>query len=220
VWTKRKRKDRFPTIGRVYNIHPTMGELYYLRLLLHNNYSLGAHDFSDLKTLSDGVIVHTYKEVCLRLGLLQDDGEWHEAMQEAVFTQMPETIRELFCIILEWCNPSNPVMLFEAFKDAMGEDYKKKYQDQEFFSNDVKYAMVMLDIEGRLHHQNKSLRDYNLLEVSEELHRASISLDENLWFAQLSPLIREEMSYNHEEELNAFQLDYQKLQDTQKTFAR
>jgi hypothetical protein len=32
VWTKQKRKEPFPTIGHVYNVHPTMGKLYYLRL--------------------------------------------------------------------------------------------------------------------------------------------------------------------------------------------
>jgi hypothetical protein len=65
VWTKRKRKQTLRTIGRVHNMHPLMGELYYLRLLLHNNHSLGARDFSDLKTLPTGIAVSTYREVCL-----------------------------------------------------------------------------------------------------------------------------------------------------------
>jgi hypothetical protein len=75
VWTRRKRTERFPTIGRVHHVHPTMGELYYLRLILHNDHSLGAHQFSSLKTLPNGSVVATYQEVCLHLGLLQDDGE-------------------------------------------------------------------------------------------------------------------------------------------------
>lgn len=64
-------------------------------LVVIYDYSLGAHNFSDLKTLPGGVMVHTYQEVGFRLGLLQDDGEWRKAMQDAVFTQTPETIREL-----------------------------------------------------------------------------------------------------------------------------
>jgi hypothetical protein len=58
VWTRRKKKQTLPTIGRVHNVHPLMGELYYLRLL-HNSHSLGACSFSDLKTLA-GVAVPTY----------------------------------------------------------------------------------------------------------------------------------------------------------------
>jgi hypothetical protein len=68
-------------------------------------------------------------------------------MQDASMTQMPQSIRELFCIILEWCNPSNPLRLFEAFKNDMSEDYEHQYKDQELFSDDVKYAMLTLDIE-------------------------------------------------------------------------
>lgn len=67
-------------IGRIHNVHPLMGELYYLRLLLHNNHSLGACDFSDLKKLPRGITVSTYREVCFQLGILQDDGEWYQAM--------------------------------------------------------------------------------------------------------------------------------------------
>ena len=65
VWTKQKRIQTLKTIGQVHNVHPLMGELYYLRLLLHNNHSLGACDFSNLKTLPTGITVCTYREVCL-----------------------------------------------------------------------------------------------------------------------------------------------------------
>jgi hypothetical protein len=46
----------------------------------------------------------------------------------------------------------------------------------------------------------------------------STSLDKELYLAQLSSLMCKEMSYDYEEELNAFQVDYKKLQGTQKVF--
>lgn len=60
---------------------------------------------------------------------------------------MPQAIRELFHLILEWCNPSNPASLFEAFKDDMAEDYEEKYKDRREFCKERKYAMVLIDIE-------------------------------------------------------------------------
>jgi hypothetical protein len=218
LWTKRKKIEPFPTIGRVHYVHPATGELYYLRLLLHNDYSLGACKFSDLRKLLDGRIATTYREVCLELGLLQDDAEWHRAIEEATFTQMPQSIRELFCIILEWCNPSDPTKLFHSFKDAMSEDYKQKYEDEALYCDEIKYAMLTLDIERRLNDNKKSLQDYNLPNVSKDLRDISASLDEQLRIAQLPSLLREEISYNRDEELHAFEADYKKLQDDQKKF--
>ena len=96
VWTKRQKHQKFKTIGRIYNVHPLMGELYYLRLILLNNHLLGARRFSDLKKLPAGGTAATYQEVCLQLGILQQDGEWRLALQEACLTQMPQAIREIF----------------------------------------------------------------------------------------------------------------------------
>lgn len=83
-------------------------------------------------------------------------------------------------MILEWCNPSNPVKLFVSFKDPMSKDYKQKYKDQALFCDDVKYAMLTLDIEQCLNDRNKSLQDYNLLNVSHDLCHVLASLDEQL----------------------------------------
>jgi hypothetical protein len=114
-----------------------MGELYYLRLLLHDNHSLGARSFSELKQIgipNGQPPAATYRQVCLQLGILQDDAEWEQAMQEAVHIQFPRTIRQLFCTILEWCNPSDPSALFQKFKENMAEDFQKDCitTDQDF----------------------------------------------------------------------------------------
>ena len=171
VWTKQKRNQTFHTIGRVYNVHPLMGGLYYLRLLLHNNHSLRAHSFSDLKIVQQRGQPHvaTYKDVCLKLGILEDDGEWQQAMLEAVHMQFPWTIRQLLCTILEWCNASDPRALFHKFKENMTEDYQRLYNDQPGFSSNIKYAMLALDLERRLTDRNIALESYDFLITTEEL---------------------------------------------------
>jgi hypothetical protein len=118
TWMRCKRQQSFKTIRWVYNVHPVMGELYYLRLLMHDNHSLGATSFSDLKQIAipgGQPPASTYRDICLWLGISDDDGEWQQAMQEAVHIQLPQTIRQLFCTILEWCNPSNLTALFQEF---------------------------------------------------------------------------------------------------------
>ena len=65
-WTKRK-KGR--CIGHMYTTNPAQGEWHYLHILLHH--IPGAKAFADLKRSPDGTILTTYKEVAMKLGLLE-----------------------------------------------------------------------------------------------------------------------------------------------------
>jgi hypothetical protein len=55
-------------------IHPTAGELYYLRLILAN--FPGFTCFEDVRTYN-GVVHDNFKGTCLARGLLESDNEWH-----------------------------------------------------------------------------------------------------------------------------------------------
>ncbi len=76
-WTMYKRG--FAT-GRMYYAHSTSGEGYYLRMLL--NYVKGATSYEHLRTV-DGTKHDTLKNACIAMGLLADDNEWHQALEEA-----------------------------------------------------------------------------------------------------------------------------------------
>ena len=65
----------------------------------------------------------SYKEVCRKLGLLQDDNEWYDALTEAESTKMCPALRELYVTILLFCEPSNPHLLFENHWDKFGDDF-------------------------------------------------------------------------------------------------
>lgn len=60
-------------MGRIYTVHPSNIECFYLRLLLIN--VRGPESFRDLRTV-DGVLCVTYREACQKLGLLEDDTHW------------------------------------------------------------------------------------------------------------------------------------------------
>ena len=50
----------------------------------------------------------TYKEVCWKLGLVQDDREWEEALTDVAITKNCMALRELYVIFLCFCEPANP----------------------------------------------------------------------------------------------------------------
>ncbi|XP_070165618.1 LOW QUALITY PROTEIN: uncharacterized protein [Polyergus mexicanus] len=64
---------------------------------------------------------------CLALGLIEDDDEWKQAMNEAVGWMMPRQLRRLFVRILLYCQPLHPEELWESFKLVMSEDYIRHF---------------------------------------------------------------------------------------------
>ncbi len=73
------RKKGF-AISRMYYAHLTSCEHYYLRMLL--NYVKGATCYKHLQIV-DGTKHNTFKDACIAMGLLVDDNEWHQALEEA-----------------------------------------------------------------------------------------------------------------------------------------
>jgi hypothetical protein len=73
------RKRSF-AIGRMYYAHLTSDERYYLRMML--NCVKGAISYKHLRTV-DGKEHDTFKDACIAMGLLVDDNEWYQALEEA-----------------------------------------------------------------------------------------------------------------------------------------
>ncbi|UYV68948.1 hypothetical protein LAZ67_6001757 [Cordylochernes scorpioides] len=126
-WQPRKQGTRIAdqvafasdAIGRVYTVHPNFEECFYLRMLLHS--VRGPTSFAALRTIN-GVLCQTYKEACLHLGLLENDQQWHHCIQEAVLSESPLKILELFAIILTCCHPTNPQDIWARFKEPLSAD--------------------------------------------------------------------------------------------------
>ncbi|KAL8140205.1 LOW QUALITY PROTEIN: hypothetical protein V2J09_006226 [Rumex salicifolius] len=76
LWTIRKSQE---PIGRIVYYHPSGGEKYYLRMML--NVVKGPTSFEEIRTV-DGKLYGTYREACYARGMLNDDNEWTDAIQE------------------------------------------------------------------------------------------------------------------------------------------
>ena len=107
-------------LGRVHTTSPCQEECFYLWLLLHH--VRGSQSFSDLRTVN-GDLCSSFREACFKLSFLEDDNQYHLAMQEASVSNSAASLRSLFAVILTWCEPSNPLEIYEHHKETMAEDF-------------------------------------------------------------------------------------------------
>lgn len=73
------------------------------------NVVCGLMSYDDIRTVNE-VIQPMYKEACLTLGILESDGEWHEAQLEASNWAIPVGLRVLFVTFM-FCQVSDLVNL-------------------------------------------------------------------------------------------------------------
>ena len=104
-------------------VHPSAGERFYLRTLL--TVVKGATDWDDLKRFN-GVLHPTYKAACLARGLLEDDGEWNQCLEEAGEMQTGHQLCTLFAVILLHCNPTEPAVLWDHHKPKICDDLRHR----------------------------------------------------------------------------------------------
>ena len=130
-WILRKKGTN--TLGRVHSIHPSKGEVFYLRMLLSDttlNHSAGKKSFEDLRTVNN-VTYDSYKEACRALGMLKDDELWHMVMEDAKQLELPMQMRELFVTLMVFSDVNDPAALYEVFWEDMSEDYAYQLRSSE-----------------------------------------------------------------------------------------
>ena len=97
TWTPRTRGQTFPTVGRIYNISRSQGEVYFIRLLLLH--TPGVTGWEHLRTVDD-IVCETFEDACRQLGLLDDDSDHIAAFREAREFATAPSLRQLFATIL------------------------------------------------------------------------------------------------------------------------
>ncbi|XP_021979942.1 uncharacterized protein LOC110876070 [Helianthus annuus] len=156
VWEPRQRKT---VIGRIHSVPPSLGEAYFLRILL--NKVRGPTSFDDIKIVN-GHVYDTYRDACYALGLLDDDSEYVEAIKEASLSGSASYIRNLFCTMLLSSSLSRPEVVWESSWKYMTEDFLYRLQ---------KYHRVTA-----LSIPEHQLKNYALCEIEKFLLRNNSSL--------------------------------------------
>ena len=83
----------------------------------------GVQCYSDLRNIA-GHQYPTFHAACEALGLLGDDRKWSHAMTDVAHWAFPYQLRQLFVMMLLFCQLTDPVKLFDEFGQIMGDDTK------------------------------------------------------------------------------------------------
>jgi len=133
VWKQNKRcweprKQGF-SIGRIHSVSPSVGEAYYLRILL--NKVKGPKSYEEIKSFN-GLTHDTFRQACYARGLLDDDSEYVDAIEEASETGSGYSLRTMFATLLLSNSMSRPEFVWEATWKLLSEDIG--YRQQRFLN--------------------------------------------------------------------------------------
>jgi hypothetical protein len=194
VWNDKKHewkpRQRGFAIGRMYYAHPNSGERFYLRTLL--SAVKGATSFQDLRTVN-GVLHPTFHAACLAHGLLEDDNEWRQCLQEAAHMASGHQLRNLFVTILRDCSPSDPLALWMEFRVNLCDDLHHALHSKNIIQNpteDQIYDYGLYLIDRILQTGNKSLKDWPAMPLPQLNWAAAVG----------NRLIAEQRSYDNNEQ--------------------
>ena len=149
-------------------VHPTKGERFYLRLLLHN--VRGPQSFSELFEVN-GVRHSTYRAAAQAHGLLEDDDHWRQTLSEAASIQSGRQLRAFFAVILVFGLPDAPERLFDEFAEQLSDDLlhdRRKRFAAAVFDDKVANA-ALRDINRLLLLHNKQLADFPRMPIPPNL---------------------------------------------------
>ncbi|XP_038678376.1 uncharacterized protein LOC119979819 [Tripterygium wilfordii] len=124
IWLRRQRGH---SIGRISYVHPSAGEIYYLRMQLA--YVKGATNFSDIRTVN-GTTYNTFKEACNAMGLTGNDREWHDSLHEAANWATSHELGTLFVTLIMFCEVVDSKRLFGAHLNNFQDDIIYKLQNR------------------------------------------------------------------------------------------
>ena len=147
-----------PRRGRAFLLKNAPQPCHRLHELSGYTYSPWWHSLWDL-TLPDGT---AQKDAALKRGLLEDDQESDQCLEEAATYSMPAQLRQLFVTILLFNEPSNPLDLWDKYKASLAEDFlcHAKTLIPDIVLNVHILNKVLLDIGNRLQKHGKSLSDF------------------------------------------------------------
>ena len=162
TWTRRQKGN---TIGRMYSVSPLAGEQYFLRLLL--TVCRGCKSFEDLRSVN-GQLYPTFKSACLARGLLESDEEWISCLQEAAFLKTGYQLRQLFVVILIFCEPVQPGVLWDRFCLELSDDFTHSLQQNHSdlgARERLAKNSALLHIQSLLRQHGKQLSDFQGMPV-------------------------------------------------------
>ena len=159
-WYPRKKGN---TSGRMIYVHPGAGERFYIRLLL--SITTNVHSFEQLRSFN-GVTYATFREACFARGLLADDNEWIQALDDARFMHTGWKLQQIFVTIVRENQPAQPAELWEKFKTHLCDDlpHRLRHQSPQLadLTEDLIFDYGLFLIQVRLEKDDRTMRSVGL----------------------------------------------------------
>ncbi|XP_024636211.2 uncharacterized protein [Medicago truncatula] len=207
VWKASERRwsprQRGISVGRIHFVPPGSGEKFYLRLLL--NFVKGPCCYNDIYTVN-GKKFNTFKEACFALGLIDDDKEFIDAINQASIWGTASYMRRLFVQLLVSNQFSQPEVVWNKTWQNLSDDMLHRQRramrvPDLVLDDDQLKSYTLAEIERLLHSHGKSLKeDYPTMP------RTDISLIHE----SRNRLIYDEMNYNQ----NMLEIEHNQLMST------
>ncbi|CAH1425592.1 unnamed protein product [Lactuca virosa] len=155
------RKQGF-SIGRIHTVSPNLGEAYFLRILL--NKVKGPKSFEDIRKVN-GQVCPTFRDACYALGLLEDDREYIDAIEEASHSGSGYYLRFLFATMLKSNSLSRPYYVWENtwqyLSDGILYNQRIRLKTPGLSLNDDQIKnLTLYEIEKILLQNSSSIRDF------------------------------------------------------------
>jgi hypothetical protein len=160
-WRPRKNRSKefVECIGRIHTVPRSSDDKYFLRMLLHHQ--KGPTSFTDLRTV-DGTVHDTYKSAARALGLLSDDQEIVYALEETWHFGSSDKLRNLFAILLNYSEISDPEAIFEQFINMMMDDFRNKRKYNYISEEDMKNR-CLIELDDLLQDMGSSMAQFPVL---------------------------------------------------------
>jgi hypothetical protein len=113
------RNQRYKSITRLQMVPLTVGEIWYLRLIL---YSQPVLSLEDARTV-EGITFQTFQEAALARKLVEDENEATMAFQWATVHSSPPELRTLFVIMTSQGFPTVKIYNDPELRIKLMEDY-------------------------------------------------------------------------------------------------
>jgi len=124
-----KRNQRFKSITRLEMVPLTIGEKWYLRLIL---YSQPVVSFINARTV-EGITFQTFQEAALARKLVEDENEATIAFQWATLNSSPPELRTLFIIMTCQGFPTVKIYNNEELRKKLMEDFLLDYNNNTMY---------------------------------------------------------------------------------------
>lgn len=115
----------------------------------------GPTSFNCLKTF-EGQLFATFREAAGKHGLTKDDKHWMKTLEEAAIFKSATRLRDLFVILLKDCALSNPLELWNKFKDEFTDDILNRLQ--------YEHPDIPITYTEEMYHQSLSIIQDKLLQ--------------------------------------------------------